>query len=833
MELKEYQQKSLDQVRIYLQLLSEWKKKADENPDLEIDFPEKAWEKTEVGRSYFSRKNGLGQLLPNFCLKIPTGGGKTFLAVKTIDLINTIYRKRRTGLILWIVPTNQIYNQTIINLRNREHPYRQHLDIASSGRTLILEKSDYFTPLDIEENLVVLMLMLPSANRRTKETLKVFKDNGGFQSFFPPEDQISQHEELLKRFPNLDTYGDKNSFWQRQIKTSLGNTLRILSPVIILDEGHKAYSEGAQETLRGFNPSIIVELSATPPDTSNKLVDIKGIELSREEMIKLDLHIINKANPDWKDTLLASVEKRNFLEDKAKEYGANTGNDIRPICLIQVERTGRDQRGSRFIHSEDVREYLTKIVGIPDDQVAVTSAELKEIEGIDLLGRDCRIRYIITKQALQEGWDCAFAYILTILTNPSSINSLTQLVGRILRQPNARKTKVKDLDESYVFTFQQKATQILTNIKDGFEDEGLGDLSGRVIEDEMLEEEIAKQEQVFEVRDKFRTSVKKTVLPVFVFNVGRSWRPVNYDVDIESRIDWTRVHLEPMFTLALSKEEETNIEMAVRLSKDEKELIEQQLIGRDKEGGLRLDAVFLTRHLLEIVPNPWIAYDLGEQVLLKLLNKYDDKIVVNNFVFIIEELKKHLLAEKDRLAKLVFNELIAKDLLRFMVISSDLGFQLPKKKSIKTTSRKLRREDGEPLQYSLFDFVPEEELNEMEKAVAWYLEDQSKLFFWYRNVPRQDYAVQGWRRQKIYADFIFTTQGKSQGGYNKVFVVETKGIHLKNEDTDYKKTVFDICNEQAEEGNLSDLGFKWKNTPITFEVLFGDEWERRLNALLV
>ena len=112
------------------------------------------------------------------------------LAVKTIDLINSTYRKRQTGLVLWVVPTTQIYRQTIQGLRDREHPYRQHLDIASGGRTVILEKTDRFTPLDVAENLVVLMLMLPSAARQNKETLKVFKDSGGFGAFFPAEDDI-------------------------------------------------------------------------------------------------------------------------------------------------------------------------------------------------------------------------------------------------------------------------------------------------------------------------------------------------------------------------------------------------------------------------------------------------------------------------------------------------------------------------------------------------------------------------------------------------------------------------------------------------------------------
>ncbi len=445
MELKEYQLRALSEVKTYFELLADWSEKAIQNPAFEIDFPVKAWEKAGIVRSYRPRKNGIGEPLPNFCLKIPTGGGKTFLAVKMIDLVNMVYRKKKTGLVLWIVPTTQIYRQTIQSLKDRDHPYRQHLDIASGGRTVILEKTDRFSPLDVEENLVVLMLMLPSANRQTKETLKVFKDNGGFQDFFPAEDEIEKQEKVLQNIPNLDTYPQEKGFWGKQIKTSLGNTLRTLSPIIILDEGHKAYSEGAQDTLRGFNPCMIIELSATPSKKSNVLVDISGRELHREEMIKLDLHVINKVSPDWKDALLAGVNKRNVLEQKAREYEANSGNNIRPICLIQAERTGKEQRGTRYIHSEDVRNHLIKTIGIPADEVAVKTSEKDELKEIDNIGglmdRDCKIRYIITKQALQEGWDCAFAYVLVILTNPKSKNALTQLVGRILRQPGARKTQ--------------------------------------------------------------------------------------------------------------------------------------------------------------------------------------------------------------------------------------------------------------------------------------------------------------------------------------------------------------------------------------------------------
>jgi len=791
MEPKEYQVRALHRIGTYLQLLYEWKLKnnrviSDIGQDAAIDFPGKAWGKMEgLYRAYSPRRDGLGRYLPCFCLKIPTGGGKTFLAVKTIDLVNTTYLKRRTGLVLWVVPTTQIYNQTIRSLRDRDHPYRQHLDIASGGRTMIREKAEHFTPQDISESLVVLMLMLPSANRKTKEQLRLFKDSGGFADFFPGEDDTQGSARLLERVPNLDTFESQNAFWGRQIKTSLGNTLRLLNPIIILDEGQKAYSEMAQETLKGFNPSIIVELSATPPPQSNILVDVTGIELNHEEMIKFDMHVINKASLDWKDTLLDSHKKLEELTIKARDYEGQTGNHIRPICLIQVERTGAAQRGHGKIHSEEVREHLIKVIGVAPEEVAVKTSEKDELKEVDdiggLMSKDCRIRYIITKQALQEGWDCAFAYVLAILTNPGSKTALTQLVGRILRQPFAHKTGIKELDESYVYCFQQKGQELLEEIKQGFRGEGLGDLVGRVaMEDE--EAGLRREERVCQIREKFKAAAEQVILPVFVTRDGASWRKVSYEMDIASRIRWDEADLAPMYDLTLSMIEEKDIEQVAGLSEDASKVLELKETASLRTGVLRLDPVFVARHLLDIVPNPWVAHEFGQTVLTKLLGKYDKDVVVNNFVFIIEELRKHLAKEKDHLSESVFREMLSADMLRFLVIANDLGWKLPRKRNAR--SPWLPKGTGAPLERSLFDPVPND-LNEMEQRVAWYLDDQDKLLFWYRNVPKQDYYVQGWRRGKIYADFIFTDVDETGNGFNRVFVVETKGMHLAgSEDTE-------------------------------------------------
>lgn len=836
MELKEYQLKALAQVKQYLEVLNTWRDKYEQVADIAgkdaaPDFPLKTWEVVK-GPFYHSRKNGLGDYLPNFCLKIPTGGGKTLLAVKTIDLIQSIYLKRKTGIVLWIVPSDAIYRQTIKSLKDRDHPYRQHLDMASGGKTIILEKTDRFTPEDVAENLVVMMLMLPSAWRENRETLRLFRDNGGFMEFFPAEDDINGHAALLEKFLNLDVFSSEYSLFPKQIKTSLGNTLKILSPIIILDEGHKAYGENSQKALYGFNPCMIVELSATPLDKSNSLVDISGLELNREDMIKLDLHVVNKASVKWQDTLLSAISKRNILEEKAKEYEANSSRNIRPICLIQVERTGKDQKGKGFIHADDVREYLIKTAGVPEENIAVKTSERDDIEGIDLLSRDCQIRYIITKQALQEGWDCAFAYVLVILTNPSSKNNLTQLVGRILRQPYASKTKIVDLDESYVFCYQQKAVTLLDSIRAGLQGEGLGDLTSKVVTDEMGNEKSAESKRTIFIRDKFKQFTGKIYLPVFTIEENGKRRQVSYESDIVSRIQWQNINTDKVMTTVLSTIEEKDTETAYGMSDNIKDLIKQKQVIRLKEGGIELDYEFMTRHLLDIIPNPWVAYEYGKTVLNHFLKKYSPSVVANNFVFIIEELRRHAESEKERLAEQVFRQLTADKKLQFLILRNDTGNKLRDTRIIDGGIKTLNKADGQPLQRSLFDFVPEDEFNGVEQSVAWYLEEQEKLLWWYRNLSRQDYYIQGWRKNRIYPDFIFTEiDAGDNTAYSKVFVVETKGLHLKNEDTAYKQNILDICNDIGIEKSWDELGMEFPEKKVVFKVIFDNEWQARINEL--
>ena len=853
MILKEYQKRTLAAVREFLEGLDEWRGKAAAalgvDPELDFDWVRKAWEKSVPARVYYPRKNGLSEPLPSFCLKIPTGGGKTLLAAKVVDLVNTHYRKRQTGLVLWIVPTTQIYNQTLKALKDRDHPYRQQLDMASAGRTLTLEKTSGFSPRDVRENLCVLLLMLPSANRETKEQLRMFRDSGGFDRFFPADDDVDAHRTLLNDVPNLDTFEQEGGFWGRHAKTSLGNTLRLLRPLIILDEGHKAYSRNAKATLEGFNPCMIVELSATPPKGANVLVDIQGRELNEEEMIKLDLHIRNSASTSWKNTLLASIEHRQRLEEGARAHEANTGVYIRPICLIQVERTGRDQRRPGVVHADDVRDYLLRHPGINEELIAVKTSLKDELKDVDaaggLLSRECPIRFIITKQALQEGWDCSFAYVLTILTNPGSKSALTQLVGRILRQPYARKTRVPWLDECYVFCFQHRGADLLQEVRKGFGLEGLYDLEGKIVTDPEGEPARPSESVTLKQRERYRNAARDLVLPAFMIKDGREWRPVQYEADILSRVPWDEVDVSPLSELPLGRGVPGDVELRAGL--DDEPLLDnpeaaaawtsatgEGLPPWGSSGG-EIDYYFAASHLLDAMPNPWRGHEAARRVFGALLERHPRERVAGNYVFILEELRKRLEAERDRLSRRVFEEMLAAGTMRFLVVMDDLRLNCLPRTIDTTIGKQANREDGGQYLLNLFDRTNEDELNGLENKVATYLDRQERLFFWYRNRARKDYYLQGWKRGRIYADFIFTLRPDEADDdeYHQVFVMETKGIHIKQSaDTDYKRSVFDICTEHASKKEWAKFVPAMRNNVMRFEIVDEDEWEQRLNAML-
>ncbi|MCI0482615.1 MAG: restriction endonuclease subunit R, partial [Candidatus Dadabacteria bacterium] len=272
-------------------------------------------------------------------------------------------------------------------------------------------------------------------------------------------------------------------------------------------------------------------------------------------------------------------------------------------------------------------------------------------------------------------------------------------------------------------------------------------------------------------------------------------------------------------------------ELVVTLSEDERKVIEEKERIYQAEGAFAGDAYFISRHISDIVANPWVAYGLAAKVFDALAARDSPKVLSGNLLFIIEETKKLLLSERDRLAEMVFRGLIVSGDIRFLVLGKNVGFRFPKTVQV---SDRFHRLGGVPLERYLYEETDKKEYsNELEKGVAWFLDAHERLFFWFRNIVHDNYFLQGWKKNRIWPDFIFTSVDEKGNGVRSVFVAETKGAHLiGSEDTEYKRAVFDICNELAKRRVWTELGFDMDADEIRFEIIPESEWHRRIELLL-
>src|SRR3989344_921867 len=718
-------------------------------------------------------KTGADGLYPRVCIKMPTGGGKTLVAVEAICSYQNLLAKERTGLVVWITHRDQIYRQTIEKLQNKSHPYRQLLDQASGNRTIIIEKGQSLRQQDVQENLVVLMLMIQSASR---DSNKMFEDSGGYMDFFPPENRYDLHAELLRLVPNLDRTED-SLFDRAQVKTSLGNVIRTLNPFIVVDEFHTMWTDIARNTLDGLNATAIMGLSATPKRGMNILSTVTGKDLKVEDMIKLDMPPTPPIHSgDWRTMLGAIKTKRDELEKKAKKLEQNKGVYIRPIALIQVERTGRDQRGHGLVHSEDVRELLID-AGVPQHEIAVKSASLDEIKQQKLLSKESEIRYIITKEALKEGWDCSFAYILGVIPNARNNASMTQLVGRILRQPYAKKTKVVDLDESYVFFASGHTQEVLERVRQGFEDEGLGDVVSGIEVQDTRETAINQLQLVFikkEIRKKYPESL---FLPVWLVKDGQRYRRFSYDMDMKPRVDWDSIRVDSWLkelqpTIGRGRGSPT--EGVVDLEGARERKVEANV-------SVRFDALYLTRRLYETIENAFIVYEIARHIFATLEKGFDAETLDRDAGYIAREIEKRLIKHKCEQERTAFEELVNKGTL-LLVVSDDekTGFSMPEKDEVSNSIRSAYR-------LNLYEDVDVSTLNPLERDVVQYIEDSPNVIWWARNKAEKSwYAIQGWQKNKIRPDFVIASKNK-EGAIEFLYVVESKGEQLMgNPDTQYK-----------------------------------------------
>ncbi len=406
-------------------------------------------------RTYYPPPN-LSENIPYLCIRIPTGGGKTLLAAHAAGVAATEYLHSQTPAILWLAPGDTIVSQTLRNLQNRNHPCRRALtDAFTNVEFISAQQALSVSKADMDGAATVIVGTIQSLRIEKTAGRKVYGDNDALMPHFD-----SLPESARARLEKNEGGG---------IKYSLANVLSTRRPLVISDEAHNSGTKLSFESLARIAPSCILEFTATPQTqnnprmesyASNVLSQASARELKEAGMIKFPLNFEVQAN--WRENIRAAVAKREELEKTAAKEAKKTGEYIRPIVLYQAENVG----GAAT--AEIVRKTLKEDFKIPAAQIAVHTGTTRELQkqAADLFSRDCPLRHIITVQALAEGWDCSFAYILCTMANWNSPRAVEQILGRILRLPNAGKKQTAALNECYAFAARGNFYEVAAALKD-------------------------------------------------------------------------------------------------------------------------------------------------------------------------------------------------------------------------------------------------------------------------------------------------------------------------------------------------------------------------------
>ena len=425
MKLKQYQ---ADTLAILRRFLEETRVAGPKNAyDTVTSTPE---QNKRLGRyrTAYKALDGLPNA-PYVCLRLPTGGGKTILAAHAIGVARDTWVEKDFPLVLWLVTSNAIRRQTADALRKTRHPYRQVLDEQFDSRVRVFDITDFTTirPHDIRDNACVVV--------GTIQTLRV-KDTEGRRVYAHDENLEPHFSTVPKHMAGLEQISGATEATGNP-RFSFANLLHIHRPLMIVDEAQNAVTGLTRDMQGRVNPCAIIEFTATPRLNSNILHSVTAQELKAEEMVKLP--IILAEHDIWQTAVNGAIASRAALAEAAK----GETDYIRPIVLFQAQPRNQE------VTTEVLKKHLMAVEQIPEERIAIATGDQRGLDGHDLFDPKCRIEYVITVEALKEGWDCSFAYVFCSVSRIQSATDVEQLLGRVLRMPYAQRRKSDALNRAF------------------------------------------------------------------------------------------------------------------------------------------------------------------------------------------------------------------------------------------------------------------------------------------------------------------------------------------------------------------------------------------------
>lgn len=734
MELKKYQQKALDKIKMYLEEVNKF-------------GPKHAFISVK-GDAY--KDEFFGDNVPFICVKIPTGGGKTLVGCHAVQEIMDAFLKIKMGkgIVLWFVPSEAIKSQTLGKFKDRKDIHRKILDESFDNNIKIFsnEEALRISREDIQNNLCIIISSLDAFRKEKSLQIKykVYQENGA----------------LLNHFENIE---DSKILEKDEsgVTKSLANVIKLNNPLIVIDEGHRTKTELSVKFLKDLNPSFVIEYTATPRVESNILVETHSSELKEEEMVKLPL--VLESHTQWQNALLQGVLRREELEKTAKKEKEN----IRPIALLQAEQEKEDENK---ITVSKIKEFLTKERKISEDEIAIKTSKTNELYGVDLFSKNCKIRYIITVNALAEGWDCSFAYILISVANIGSKIAVEQIIGRIMRMPFAKRKDNESLNRSYIFASARNFNEAANQIISGLENNGYS-------KHDLVNAETKDQKYGFDVERKIKEDFS---IPVISYN--------NEELDFEDLIgEDFELH-----------KQDVKFDFKAHYDSDGRAIIdikEGDTWTRSAQQTLKLsyrDRNFTKKELVQ-----WLDKKLRFTMLEKSDKiKFLEKVIDGIKGYTIQDLSVNRYVLLNKLSEVINSILVdysKKQFDKFLKEGKIVVKEHEKFSNVITLSNELPQEFNKNY-YNKIDKLNSEETRLIERLD---LDTLPNIKFWIRNREKKDpFYIQGWQKNKFYPDFVVLTNK------GNILALEWKGEdRVSNEDTKYKEEIAKVW-EKLGEDNL-------------------------------
>ena len=695
------------------------------------DICKTAWDQSVLklgGKQYCEMIDSAGTDVPCISLVIPTGGGKTITAmacaIKALKVRNT-----QKNVVVWVVPSDAIYAQTKEYLKAgylAEYAKRSGFD-----RVILKLNGDSWSDLDMNKNCLTVILVTQQS---------IFSDKA--------ERIFSKRCDLFQSLSPASLSG--------KLVMSLKELLEAIRPVFVIDEAHRTYTKLGRSFFRKNSLAwCLLEFSATPKhysleDYPNVLISVRADRLIAEQLLKTPLQIHMAPTESVESILDDVIALRNRLEIGL----TNEGYLIKPKVLISCFRTSVEQAHERN-SAHSIRDILNK-KGVPSEKIAFKTSTKDDLGDASVDTNECVFEYILTKQALVEGWDAKSVYIVVLVNEIGANLSNFQIVGRGLRQPNRRYFKNPELNSLSVFASGVRHNVALKSLRDFLSGQGLDALtvSGDLSDVERIE---------VKLQGKFSA-------PMLLLEQERAWfdsvgvmRATSSPPDYASASSFiTFSEQNPSSNVAYGVEDgstaELEIEQSIVCEPPNPYLWRCRFISR--LCNLAADYFSESKATVSWVEAQFQAFT--KDFLFEKLCIHDPEGVA---LFVLNQIKENF--ERKRSSAFI-DELKSAKLARWDFDSD--GRTLFADKTLKKSLA---------FKNSLIGDVPKTLFNMQELDFAYFLD--SKGYKWIRNNPGAGwYFLPGGLSGRFYPDFIVLLDETEPNSFQKVVLIETKGGHLIN-----------------------------------------------------